>query len=550
MKTNSQNITFPWYKNYDQEVPHHIEYPEVSVHQLFDIAASIDPSRACLVLGEEVLSYGEVQEYSMLYARKLISLGVKPGERVGLVLPNCPKFVIAFLAILRTGAIVTAMNPLSTTHEMRFQVEDAGVVFMIGDVLNETVLKAAVKDTSNRILILEDISSSKIASTFFFSKLNTANNEELLVTPELLESISLPVVELEAPAIFQYSGGTTGVPKAAIGTHKGLVANILQFSVWLTNLDDGCETWLSAIPFYHVYGMVIGLFVGFFKRAIIVLIQDARDTESIVNAAIRFQVTFLPGVPALFSAIIGYLEAAEPMDEKFIIKACISGSASLHEKTRLRFEELTGSRILEGYGLSEAPTATHCNPLQGENRTGSIGLPLPDVLCRLVDIDTGIVEVSPGKPGELIIQGPQVMAGYHNHKDEDQIIFKNGWLYTGDIARMDEGGYFFLVDRKKDLIKVGGFQVWPKEVEIELMLHPSVLEAAVTGITNPGTNQEQVHAWVILKSGMDASDEDLKIWCSRTLSRYKVPKVIHFVDKLPRSPVGKILRRELKASFG
>jgi long-chain acyl-CoA synthetase len=550
MKNNPQEASYPWYKNYDRNVPYHMHYPQICVHQLFDLSAAVDPSHICLVFGNEELTYGEVQTFSIAYARRLISIGVKPDDRVGLVLPNCPKFIIAFLAILRAGAVVTAINPLSTAHEMRFQVEDASVKYLIGDILIEPVLEDAVKETSTRIMVLEDNGSSREFFTRVYDLKSTNESIDLLADElNLTESIELPLVAPEAPAIFQYSGGTTGVPKAAIGSHKGIVANTIQFSVWLTSLKEGQEIWLSAIPFYHVYGMVIALFVGIHKRATLVVLPDARDTEMVVKAAIKHQVTFLPGVPALFSAIIDYLESMMMMDEKFCIKACISGSASLHEKTKHRFEELTGSRILEGYGLSEAPTATHCNPLQGENKTGSIGLPLPDVICRIVDIGNGMNEVAPGEAGELIIQGPQVMLGYHNHLTENKLALKNGWLYTGDIARVDSDGYFYLIDRKKDLIKVGGFQVWPKEVETELMLHPSVSEAAVAGVANQETYEEKVHAWVVLKPGMVATDEDLKFWCSKTLSRYKIPREFHYMEKLPRSPVGKILRRELKTTI-
>ena len=335
------------------------------------------------------------------------------------------------------------------------------------------------------------------------------------------------------------------MPKAAIGTHRSLVANTYQFSVWLTTLREGKETWLSAIPFYHVYGMVIGLCVGLHKRATLIILPDARDVQAVISAALFHRATFLPGVPALFSAIIRNLESTNRLNEKFSIKTCISGSASLHEKTKHRFEELTGSRILEGYGLSEAPTATHCNPLQGENRIGSIGLPLPDVICKLVDIESGLTEVQNGEPGELILQGPQVMAGYYNQSEAEDQIIKNDWLYTGDIAQMDTDGFFYLVDRKKDLIKAGGFQVWPKEVESVLMLHPSIAEAAVIGVTGRSDNQEIVHAWLVLAPGMQATIVDLRNWCAVSLSRYKIPGEFHFIDELPKSSVGKVLRRKL-----
>lgn len=550
MDKNNQENHYPWYKSYDPGVPRHIIYPDICVHQLFDAAVAVNPSHPCLIFGNGILTYGEVQAYSIAYARKLASMGVKPGDRVGMALPNCPKFVIAFFAILRTGAIVTAMNPFSTSYEIHYQAKDSGVSFVIGDIFHESVLLDAIKPTAVKTLILEDCSQFQ---TFFSRVLKTDPTGTFVESGTgdqgLSESFNLPIVSPDAHAIFQYSGGTTGVPKAAIGTHRGMVANIYQFSIWLTGLVHGGETWLSAIPFYHVYGMVIALCVGLHKQAVLVVLPDARNMEAVVKAAVTHKATFLPAVPALFSGIIRYLEMTGQMDEQFCIKVCISGSASLHEKVKNRFEELTGSRILEGYGLSEAPTATHCNPLQGDNRIGSIGLPLPDVICRIVDTETGMQQVAPGMPGELIIKGPQVMFGYHNQTAEDQQALRNGWLFTGDIARMDDDGYFYIIDRKKDIIKIGGFQVWPKEIESVLMLHPAVLEAAVAGKIQPEDNQEIIHAWIVLRQGEQATGEELQNWCSEILSHYKIPRVFHFVNGLPKSSVGKVLRRELRAAI-
>jgi long-chain acyl-CoA synthetase len=515
--SNHPNSLFPWYKHYDPDVPHHINYPNICIHQLFDAAAEIDPLRTCLIFNEEKLSYGKVQSASTDYARRLVTLGVKPGTRVGLILPNSPKFVIAFIAILRIGGIVTAINPMSTVYEIHYQVENAGVSLIIGDRFHRNSLFEAMYQTSTKILILEDVQSpiDHISDNQVYNPVVDPPSQ-IIIKPEYSKNIMFPLLSPESPAIFQYSGGTTGEPKAAIGTHQGIVANIYQFCAWLTSISEGFETWLSVIPFYHVYGMVIGLLVGIQKRATLVLLSDARDVKAIVDAAIIHQTTFLPGVPALFKAIIDQLESSNLPKNDFAIKVCISGSASLHGKTKSRFEELTGSRILEGYGLSEAPTATHCNPMQGENRIGSIGLPLPDVNCKIVDIET---------------------------------VLKDGWLFTGDIARMDQDGYFFLIDRKKDLIKVGGFQVWPKEVETVLMQHPSVSEAAVVGISTPDDNVEMIHAWIVLKSGTLPSGEELKKWCSKTLSRYKIPRIYHFIDELPKSSVGKTLKRVLRVSM-
>jgi len=352
------------------------------------------------------------------------------------------------------------------------------------------------------------------------------------------------VVGPEDVAIFQYSGGTTGIPKAAIGLHRNLVANTLQFSRWLVGLEDGKEVVLAAIPLFHVYGMVIAMSMGIAIGASLVLIPNPRDIANILENIQRYKATLFPGVPNMYSAINHHPDVLAGKYDLRSIKACISGSAPLLEETRMTFENLTGGKLLEGYGLSEAPTATHCNPMLGENRAGSIGLPLPDIDCRIVDLETGQVELPIGEIGELIINGPTIMRGYHNISDQTEQTLRNGWLYTGDIARMDKDGYFYLVDRKKDLMKIGGLQVWPREVEEVIAAHPKVLEVGVAGVMDPQRG-ERVKAWIVLKPGEKLALDEVKTWCRERIAPYKAPSLVAFLDKLPRTTVGKVLRREL-----
>ncbi len=350
-------------------------------------------------------------------------------------------------------------------------------------------------------------------------------------------------------ALFQYSGGTTGVSKGAIALHCNVLANTLQMKEWITTAEEGKETVLMAIPLFHVYGMVAGMNFALVSAASLVMIPNARDIPDVLENINKYHPTIFPGVPTLYNAINNHPEVKAGKINLRSIKACISGSAPLMRETKERFEELSGGKVFEGYGLSEAPTATHCNPLLGVNKTGSIGMPMSDVDCKIISLDDGETEMALGEIGELVINGPQVMKGYHNMPTETANSLrklKDGkiWLFTGDIARMDEDGYFYIVDRKKELIKPGGFQVWPREVEEAIAAHPKVLEVGVAGIPDPYRG-ETVKAWIVLKPGQTATADDIKAFCKERLAAYKVPTHYEFRTELPKTTVGKILRREL-----
>jgi long-chain acyl-CoA synthetase len=345
-------------------------------------------------------------------------------------------------------------------------------------------------------------------------------------------------------ALFQYTGGTTGIAKAAVASHRNLVTNSLQFKAWMSTLQEEQETFLLALPVYHIYAMVCGMLLGMALRANLVMLPDPRNIAGLLSAIQANHVSYFPAAPTLYNAINNAPEVIAGKVDLTSIKACISGSAPLMEQTKRKFEQLTGGRILEGYGLSEAPTATHCNPLQGENRSGSIGLPLPDVDARIVDLDNGSTDMPVGEPGELIIQSPQVMLGYHNMPEETALAMRDGWLYTGDIARMDKDGYFTILDRKKELIKPGGMEVWPREVEEVLSAHPKIAEAAVAGIPD-AYRGETVKAWVVCKPGQSLEEAELQAWCRKRLAPFKIPTVIEFRSEFPKSSVGKILKWKL-----
>jgi long-chain acyl-CoA synthetase len=355
-----------------------------------------------------------------------------------------------------------------------------------------------------------------------------------------------PALEIgpEDVALFQYSGGTTGLSKAAVATHRNLVANTLQIHSWMTQCRDGEEIVLMAIPMFHVYGMVAGMSFAVRSGASMVMIPNPRDLKDVLENIDKVQPTVFPGVPTMYNAINNHPDVAAGKYKLTSIKACISGSAPLLRETKDRFEALTGGKLVEGFGLSEAPTATHCNPLLGENRSGSIGLPFPDVDCRIISLDDGVTVLASGEIGELAIRSPNVMRGYHNMPTETTNSLRDGWLFTGDIARMDPDGYFYIVDRKKELIKPGGFQVWPREVEEEIAKNPKVLDVGVAGIPD-AYRGETVKAWVVVRPGETLTEEDVRAWCKERMAVFKVPTQVEFRAELPKTTIGKILRREL-----
>ena len=540
----------PWLKNYDPGVPQSINYPAVSVPQMLAASARKNPHQPCTIFNETAITYQEMDRLTDRFSSALNHHGVKAGDRVGILLPNIPQFVLAYFAILKAGAVVVAINPHYKSREIEFQIKDSGILIIIALTDNYSLLDQLRATTDLKSIILTNI-SEPLSLDALGSHLSQS---QPLALPDawLIELIARVPADLApgiaiAPddsALFQYSGGTTGTPKAAIATHRNLVANAYQMRHWLVNTYEGQETVLMAIPLFHVYGMVCGMLYAIQLGAAMVLIHDPRNIPEIMRSIQDYKATVFHGVPNLFNAINGHPDAQAGRYDLTSIKACISGSAPLMPETKARFETLTGGKVCEGYGLSEAPTATHCNPVLGENRTGSIGLPLPDVDCRIVSLEDGVTELPVGDIGELILRGPQVMKGYHHLPDETNIALRDGWLYTGDIARMDADGYFYLVDRKKEVIKPGGFQVWPREIEEIISSLPQVKEVGVAGVMD-SQGSELVKAWVVFKPGENISPEEIQEYCRQQLVSYKVPSLVEFRDELPRTTVGKILRREL-----
>lgn len=546
-----------WFKRYDEGVPHHIDYPEVPLFFYLEENAKKFPEAPCTIFKGAKVSYHEMNSITDQLAAGLAESGVGKGDRVGIFMPNTPQFVMAYFALLKLGAVVVAINPLYTTREIEHQVNDAGIeVILVMSNFYKIIKQVQPKSKIQKIIVTNIKEALPPILSFLFT-LTKEKKDGFRVELESGDQWMQEIIEKHSPedrpivdvspddiALLQYSGGTTGISKGAIATHRNLVANALQIGSWMVTADPGNEIMLMAIPLFHVYGMVAGMLFALTLGAAMVMIPNPRDLADLLANLQKYKATIFPGVPTLYNAINIYPDVLAGKYDLSTIKACISGSAPLMRETKEQFEQLTGGVVFEGYGLSEAPTATHCNPLLGENRTGSIGLPLPDVDCRIVSLDDEVTVLSPGEIGELILKGPQIFKGYHNMPTETKNALRDGWLYTGDIARVDEDGYFYIVDRKKELIKPGGYQVWPREVEEVIVDNPKVLEAGVAGIPDPYRG-ETVKAWVVVKPGVAMSEDEVKDWCRENLASYKVPSSVEFREELPKTTVGKILRREL-----
>lgn len=547
----------PWLKQYDKGVPYTIEYPPVTLFYLLEEAARKYPETTCTIFKGAKITYKEMNEITDRLAAGLVDLGVKKGDRVGIFMPNTPQFVMAYFAILKVGAVVVATNPLYSAREIEHQLNDSGVEVMLVMSNFYNLVKQVQPKTKLRAVVVTNLKETLppvLAFLFGLTK-EKKGGFRVQLSPgdfwmkDLIEKHKAqdrPKVEVTTDdvALFQYSGGTTGISKGAVALHRNLVANTLQIRSWMTNCEEGKEVVLMAIPLFHVYGMVAGMCFAIQAVATMVMIPNPRDIKDVLDNLQKYRATIYPGVPTMYNAINNHPDVLARKYDLSSIKACISGSAALMRETKEKFEELTGGKLVEGFGMSEAPTASHCNPLFGKNPPGSMGLPLPDVDCRIISLDDEVTVLPPGEIGELVLKSPNMMHGYHNMPTETENTLRDGWLYTGDIARMDEEGFFYIVDRKKELIKPGGYQVWPREVEEVIATHPKVMEVGVAGIPD-AYRGETVKAWVVVKPGETLTEEEIRDWCKERLAKFKVPTHVEFRTELPKTTVGKILRREL-----
>jgi long-chain acyl-CoA synthetase len=494
--------------------------------------------------------------FTETFAAALHDLGVKKGDRVSINLPNIPQFVIAFYAALRLGAIIVQTNPMYTERELKELLNDSGAETIVAlDLLYPRVEAIRSQTGLKRVILtsVKDLLPPLLRAFYPIKELLERKRVSLKGGDfhkfgELLRRYRgrrPPEVKFdpaEDVALLQYTGGTTGLPKGAMLTHRNLVANAFQTRSWFLRAREGHERVLAVLPFFHVYGMTVAMNLPISLASAMILLPRFQIDE-VLKTINRYQPTMFPGAPTIYVAFNNH-----PHIKRYkigSINECISGSAPLPVEVKKRFEELTGGRLVEGYGLSEASPVTHSNPLDGRDIPGSIGLPFPDTDAKIVDPQSG-EELGVGEVGELVIRGPQVMKGYWNRPEETAQTLKDGWLHTGDIAKMDERGYFYIVDREKDMIIASGYNVYPREVEEVLYQHPKVAEAAVVGVPDPYRG-ETVKAFIVPHAGEELDEEEIISFCRKQLAAYKVPRLIEFREALPKTAVGKILKRELRA---
>ncbi len=536
----------PWFSSWPQDVPPNLEYPKVPLHAILEKTAKEHPEKAAIAYSEGEITYAELDSLSNQFAAALIALGVKKGDRVAVFLPNIPQFVIAYYGVLKAGAVLTAISPLHKEREAAYQLNDSEAETVVAlDSLYPVVEKVWRKTTLKNVVVtsLEEYASkTTVVPSTVELKPNVYSFQEFL--QETTEPPRVSINSREDLAALQYTGGTTGTAKGAMLTHANLVSNAVAFAAWIKGAA-AAETFLTALPLFHIYGMTTSLNVPVSLAAKMVLLPSF-DPQTALKSIQRHRVTVFCGVPTMYSVLL-----ANPALGNFdltSIRVCISGASPLPPQVQKRFMEITGGFLAEGYGLTEASPVTHCNPVDKTMRTvrvGSIGLPLPDTEARIVDVETGEKTLEPGETGELAVRGPQVMRGYWRDPEETAIVLRGGWLLTGDIARMDRDGYFYITDRKKDLIKYKDYSVYPRELEDVLYEHPAVKLCAVVGKPSPVVG-EVPKAFIVLKEDGRATEAEIMEFVKEKVAPYKAVREVEFRQELPISGAGKVLRRALQ----
>ena len=525
-----------WLAHYPETISKEVNIPNQSLAKILHDAAANFPTNNALSFYGKKINYQELDSLALAFTSALQKNQVQKGDRVAIMLPNCPQFVISYYGILNAGGIVTQVNPMSVERELEYILNDSGTESIIVlDSLYPRVKSVQARTNIKNIIVVslqlssDDFSPDKTFESF----LSESNGNVLPVAIDAEHDI----------AILQYTGGTTGRSKGAMLTHRNLLANVLQsYEFFKHEFELGKEKVLTVIPLFHVFGMTSCMNLSIYTAAESIILPRF-DLEEVLNTIKNEQPTTFPGVPTMYVAITNHPRAEEYGIN--CIETCNSGSAPMPVELLRTFERKTGSKILEGYGLSEASPTTHCNPPFAERKAGSVGIGMPSTEYKIVDLATGTQEVPAGELGEVIIKGPQVMKGYWNMPDETANTLRDGWLYTGDIAKVDEDGYLYIVDRKKDLIIASGFNIYPRDIEEVLYEHPAVQEAVVIGVPDPYRG-EDVKAIIVLKAGKEASQQEIIQYCRENLAAYKVPRSIEFREQLPKTSVGKILRRSLR----
>jgi long-chain acyl-CoA synthetase len=545
-----------WLSSYAPGVPKEMVFEKMTLSDALARTANRFPNHAALHFQGKTIKYRQLDEMVSGFAAGLQAMGVRPGDKVAILLPNIVQTVVAAYGAWRAGAVAVMNNPLYTDRELEHQFNDSGSTCLVAlDVLMPRMI--ALRDKTK----IRKIFSCHIRDYLPFPKkqlfaikmkhmhLDTPKAPDVFEFADLIKTdksrLTPTAPAWDDTAILMYTGGTTGVSKGVQLTHGNISSNCQQGVAWFPVFKDGEETVVGALPFFHSFGLTTVMNVAIFKGYAIVLVPNPRDPKNILEAISKYKATYIPAVPTIYNAMINYPDLGKY--DLTSLRACFSGGAPLPLETIKAFERKTGTQICEGYGLTESSPITHINPFGGVTKPGTIGVPVPGTDVKIVDVDDYSKEITePGKPGEVCLKGPQIMKGYINRPEETAETLRDGWLLTGDIGEFDEQGYFKIVDRKKDMIISGGFNIYPRDVDEVLFAHPKIKEACAIGVPDPHSG-ERIKAFIVLKEGEKASVEEIIAYCTENLAPYKIPKYIEFMDDLPKSPVGKILRKDLKS---
>ena len=559
----------PWLKYYDEGVPATINYPDIPADQLLARAAAKYPHLPATIFGARVgsrlmdakFSYGQLNDSANRFAAALQKMGFKKGDRVGIMLPSCPQFIIAAYGTWRMGGIVVCCNPLYVAREIEHLAKDSGAeIFVVMTSLYERVQSIRARTGIKQVVVtnIKEYFPGLLRFLFTLTKekkeghrVDISGDPGTLWFQDLIRNAPAqpaPVeIDREDVAVLIYTGGTTGGPKGAQLTHRNLVSNATVNNVWAKS-KEGRDLIVSVMPFFHSYGLTVGMNTPIANGLTSILIPNPRDLQHVLMAIQKHQATFYPGVPTMVVGMNNF-----PGVEKYALSSlrfAVSAAAPLAPEVQQRFEEITGCKMLEAYGLTETSPVASMDPV-GRPKDHSVGVPIPDTDIKIVDVETGTQELPPGESGEIIIKGPQVMKGYWNLPEETAKALRvgpdgePGWFYSADIGYMDEEGYIHMVDRKKDMIIAGGYNIYPTEVEAVLFEHPKVKEAAVIGIPDEERG-ETVKAFVVLREGETATPEEIMAFCRERMAAYKAPRLVEFRSDLPKSLIGKVLRRRLR----
>ncbi len=555
MTQHSRSLQAPWLSHYEQGVPATLDYQETCLPEFLEQTAERYPDRMALVFQGYKVTFRQLNEMVDRFAAGLHAFGIGRGDSVAILLPNTIPCVAAYFGILKLGAVAVMNNPLYSDRELEHQFNDSGARALITlDLLANRMVALRAKTGIREIIYTTLGDYLPFPKNLLFPLVakkrklaaDVAPAENLHRWKALLAAAAPPppqvALTFDDIAMYQYTGGTTGISKGVMLTHGNLSKQVQQLKAWFPGFDAGGETMLGALPFFHVFGLSTAMNLAIYMGWGNILVPKPQP-QQLLEAIRKYRPTFAPLVPTMYIGILNHPDVAKT--DLTSIKGCFSGSAPLPVEVIGEFEKKTGAIIVEGYGLTETTPVTHVNPFRGQRKVGSIGVPIPDTDCRIVDINDGVTDLPVGETGELLIKGPQVMRGYWNRPEETAEALSDGWLHTGDIAKMDADGYFYIVDRKKDMIISGGFNVYPRDIEEVFFEHPKVMEATAIGIPHP-TRGEQVKVFVVLKAGETASAEELLAFCQNKLARYKWPTSIEFRDDLPKTNVGKILKKALR----